>query len=140
MAWLRDSGTSQDKLRRVFALWTLKEAYAKARGEGVRFDFQRVEFRFAGGGGAGWVAADIEAWVDGEKLSGWSFRLRELEEGYLVAIAEEGSSHEGASEAEVWMEITLADIIDAAAKQSSSKSHCSRVTRKVLNGFLVFAA
>ncbi|KAK4704425.1 hypothetical protein P7C70_g1787, partial [Phenoliferia sp. Uapishka_3] len=89
-AWLRASGTSQEKLRRVFAIWTLKEAFAKARGEGVKFDFQRIGFLFGGEGGVGWLDGGFKAFVDDEPLEGWGFRLREFEEGYFVAVAVEG--------------------------------------------------
>ena len=36
----------ESKLRRLLSLWTLKEAYTKALGFGLGFDFSRVAFEF----------------------------------------------------------------------------------------------
>lgn len=40
------SDTDRERLRRLFALWTHKEAYTKALGLGMGFDFRNVELRF----------------------------------------------------------------------------------------------
>ncbi|GLB33585.1 putative 4'-phosphopantetheinyl transferase [Lyophyllum shimeji] len=58
------AGISQDEtLRRFFWIWTMKEAYTKALGLGLGFDFRRVEY-------------DIEAnvvRVDNQVPGGWRF-------------------------------------------------------------------
>ncbi|KAF8897293.1 4'-phosphopantetheinyl transferase superfamily [Infundibulicybe gibba] len=66
------AGTSQDEnLRRFFWMWTLKEAYTKALGLGLGFDFRRVEF-------------DVESntvRVDGAIPKGWYFSKFIVEDG-----------------------------------------------------------
>jgi 4'-phosphopantetheinyl transferase len=49
----------------IFVLWTFKEAYAKALGIGLGFDFSRLEFDF--------YSDTVK--VDGELLLGWEFRM-----------------------------------------------------------------
>lgn len=44
-AWFR---SGPDPAARFATLWTLKEAYSKARGEGLSMDFRQIEFRCAG--------------------------------------------------------------------------------------------
>jgi len=53
------------QLRRFFWMWTLKEAYTKALGLGLGFDFRRVEFD----------VINLIVRVDGQIPQGWPFRL-----------------------------------------------------------------
>lgn len=53
------------RLERFFWMWTLKEAYTKALGKGLGFDFRRVEF-------------DVDnrtVRVDGDIPDGWRFNM-----------------------------------------------------------------
>ena len=63
-------------------LWTLKEAYSKARGLGMQFKF--TEFGF----GPGSEPAVVNR-PDGEPGTGaeWSFRTYAIDEDYLVSVA-----------------------------------------------------
>lgn len=78
-----DEELSSDRLRRTLVLWTVKEAYTKALGVGLGFDFTRVEVTFTP------LHVVDTVSVDGAVLSGWRFDLLELED-HLVAVATEG--------------------------------------------------
>jgi 4'-phosphopantetheinyl transferase len=66
-----------------FLIWTLKEAYTKALGIGLGFDFKRVEYD----------SSEDRIKVDGEVLRGWEFQVFELRNdqgeagGYLGVVA-----------------------------------------------------
>jgi 4'-phosphopantetheinyl transferase len=57
-----DSATA---IRYIFLLWTLKEAYTKALGLGLGFDFKRIEYDILQG----------RVSVDGRPATGWEFLL-----------------------------------------------------------------
>ncbi|KAJ3723218.1 4'-phosphopantetheinyl transferase superfamily [Lentinula raphanica] len=68
-------------LRRFFWMWTMKEAYTKALGLGLGFDFSRVEFD---------VIGNIVR-VDGQEPKGWKFHRFEVTEAgelYVGVVAE----------------------------------------------------
>jgi len=70
-------------LHHFFLIWTLKEAYTKALGIGLGFDFKRIEYDSAGN----------HIKVDGEVLKGWEFQVFELPSdraesgGYIGVVA-----------------------------------------------------
>jgi 4'-phosphopantetheinyl transferase len=68
-------------------MWTLKEAYTKALGLGLGFDFQRVEFD----------VVNLVVRVDGQIPQGWHFTMFVIQDGedlYQGVVAEQvgGSS------------------------------------------------
>ncbi|KIY49581.1 hypothetical protein FISHEDRAFT_65511 [Fistulina hepatica ATCC 64428] len=68
-------------LRRFFWIWTMKEAYTKALGVGLQFDFNRLEFDMV----------NEVVRVDGQPLEGWRFHRCSLDHPdgeYLLTIAE----------------------------------------------------
>lgn len=68
--------------RRFFELWTLKESYIKARGQGMSVPLDRFGFTFPG-------TAGIALWIDpgqADPASGWRFLQFRLASGHLVAV------------------------------------------------------
>ncbi|KAI0771911.1 hypothetical protein BD413DRAFT_678515 [Trametes elegans] len=63
--------SKQEELRRFYLIWTLKEAYTKALGLGMGFDFSRIEYD---------VLNDVVR-IDGQPPRGWEFTRFELQVG-----------------------------------------------------------
>ncbi|KAH7916743.1 4'-phosphopantetheinyl transferase superfamily [Hygrophoropsis aurantiaca] len=60
--------TEDEAIRRFFWIWTLKEAYTKALGIGLGFDFKRIEFD----------VTSNKVTIDGEVARGWQFLKFEI--------------------------------------------------------------
>ncbi|KAG8905718.1 copper chaperone of lysine biosynthesis protein [Tulasnella sp. 417] len=74
----KDIGDSGFVIERLYEYWTTKEAYTKALGIGVGFDFARIECRWKSDDSAAHVIA-----VDGAEIRGWEFRgLRWTRDGH----------------------------------------------------------
>lgn len=71
-------------MERILSLWTLKEAYAKAVGQGLHLGLQRLEFDLAGQCA---TTGRVWAQLDGVPLEGWTFTLQPWAQGYLLAVA-----------------------------------------------------
>jgi len=68
---LSTAGTQDEGLRLFFWMWTMKEAYTKALGVGLGFDFRRLEYD---------VPQNVLT-VDGTVSKGWQFVRFEITEG-----------------------------------------------------------
>eukprot|EP00884_Botryococcus_braunii_P009141 jgi/Botrbrau1/18228/Bobra.53_1s0084.1 len=75
-----DHAAQEKVLRR---LWSLKEAYVKARGDGLGFDLGKAEFEFDGHVHANEAVVRVE----GKPLSRWRFFLQELGGKHWVSVA-----------------------------------------------------
>ncbi|KAJ7047585.1 hypothetical protein C8F04DRAFT_985714 [Mycena alexandri] len=78
---ISSAANQQEGLERFFWMWTAKEAYTKALGLGLGFDFRRVEFD---------PALDVLR-VDGIAPSGWQFnkfRVIQGADNYQGVVAE----------------------------------------------------
>ena len=69
--------------------WSLKEAYTKARGDGIAFDFGRCDFELgvATAGTVGQPVRVAHVKVDGKALAGWCFYIQELEGNHWISVA-----------------------------------------------------
>jgi len=82
--------TEYEGSRRFFWMWTMKEAYTKALGIGLGFDFKRVEY----------IVSQEEVFVDGKILKGWIFRKFEIidkDDLYLGVVAHNVGGEQPAS-------------------------------------------
>ncbi|EUC65390.1 phosphopantetheinyl transferase [Rhizoctonia solani AG-3 Rhs1AP] len=74
------AGSEATRLVRLYRMWTVKEAYTKALGEGLGYDFARIEYD----------VLDGKVTVDGKPPLGWeivSFLLRHAADVYVVSTA-----------------------------------------------------
>jgi 4'-phosphopantetheinyl transferase len=81
-------------------LWSLKEAYTKARGDGLGFPFNRCEFTLGGthpgapsrgvehpGGALPSVVETAAVTVDGQPRPEWKFFIQPLRDDHWVSVA-----------------------------------------------------
>ncbi|GAA5961180.1 hypothetical protein JCM21900_005890 [Sporobolomyces salmonicolor] len=123
------------KLRHALALWTLKEAYTKATGDGLLFDLKRIGFEL---GFRPMLPSDSyargdemtigRAALDGRGLAGWTFRLVELAEDdgtYWLAVALQDPKGDGAVKLcsgwtgrPQWAKVVGMEAIEQAARRA----------------------
>lgn len=84
LAVLRPLATA-DRRRRFIALWTLKEAYVKARGLGLSLPLEAISFDLDGAGG-GPPRVSFDARVSDDPAA-WVLALEPLPPSYQLAVA-----------------------------------------------------
>jgi len=72
-----------DKLECFRCHWSLKEAFVKARGDGIAFELNRCEFEFD----TPWPAQTARVSVDGVQLEHWLFSIQRLGGDHWVSVA-----------------------------------------------------
>jgi 4'-phosphopantetheinyl transferase len=77
-----------EKSNRVLSLWTLKEAYIKARGVGMSLPLNKVSFLF---GGVEGIRLELDPCLDNEAGRRWRFCLIE-HAGHRIALMVEGAT------------------------------------------------
>ncbi|GAA5869768.1 hypothetical protein JCM3774_003843 [Rhodotorula dairenensis] len=123
----------QGRLERVLALWTLKEAYVKATGDGLHVDLKQIRLHFDSHAPIAYCTSlsTAHALLHEKPATGWRFLLQKLRlddspEGrasYWVAVAVQGSDGEGeilvGSDEQQYLNITsltLEDILRNARR------------------------
>eukprot|EP01060_Flectonema_neradi_P009182 TRINITY_DN16566_c0_g1_i1.p1 TRINITY_DN16566_c0_g1~~TRINITY_DN16566_c0_g1_i1.p1 ORF type:complete len:457 (+),score=83.67 TRINITY_DN16566_c0_g1_i1:150-1520(+) len=76
--------TEQEKDEMLQLLWSCKEAYTKARGDGLKFDLQRSEFSIVEQTDEKTI---LSVTVDGVAMHRWRFYSMPLDGGYRVTVA-----------------------------------------------------
>jgi 4'-phosphopantetheinyl transferase len=89
-----DALSGAAKLDRCLSLWTLKEAYVKARGIGMTLPLRGISFLF---GDAGSVRLELDAELE-DDAARWQYRLLD-HAGHRIAYVAEAS---GPADVEIW--------------------------------------
>lgn len=85
--WIISASSPSIRLERVTAIWTLKEAYSKAIGEGLHFNYQRIQFSPGDDALDSDSKQSFSASLDGTLLSDWTFTLLRHDNSYLISTA-----------------------------------------------------
>lgn len=77
---LKEIEDDQARLERILALWTLKESFVKATGDGLHFDLKSLQFRVTSPAPSAPRTAlpAGQAFLHGTALEGWRFLLKKL--------------------------------------------------------------
>ena len=85
-AYVRDAQTPDAQALRFRYFWSCKEAFTKARGDGLAFGLGKAEFDLTLRPGPK-LAFDATVAVDGKRLPDWRFAGEELGNGHIVTVA-----------------------------------------------------
>lgn len=86
-ALVRGRESERERLVQFFVLWTGKEAFIKATGDGMQFDLQRASLCYRGDEvpSVGELAP-MDLYVDGERQEGWTVEHQWLDEEHVAAV------------------------------------------------------
>ncbi|KAA8895717.1 hypothetical protein FN846DRAFT_320170 [Sphaerosporella brunnea] len=107
----------EGRVRRLYLLWALKEAYTKAIGVGVVMDLTKIEFRgLEGMVGERWTGAEV--WVDGRREERWYLEVSFLPGrkggegvGFWIAVCCDRAALAEGDEGGEWKEVDLLEEI-----------------------------
>lgn len=85
--FVRLAASQDDQARRFRYFWSCKEAFTKARGDGLAFGLKRAEFTITMLREVAPVAFEATVAVDGKTLPQWRFFGDELPNGHIVTVA-----------------------------------------------------
>ena len=84
------AGSEAERVRAFRTRWSLKEAFVKARGDGLAFEMRRVDFQRCPRDATRQPPPVEQQWrvyLDGYLQSDWRCTVCELQEGHIVSIA-----------------------------------------------------
>ena len=112
---------AQAQLSRFFDLWTLKEAYIKARGMGLALPLDSFSFGFPDGRE---ISVEFDAEL-GDAADSWAFRLYDMPEARLALALKPGAPGIGEVSVRPWRITALdeSETVDLPLLASSSLSH-----------------
>lgn len=122
---LHSRADQPQRLHYALALWTLKEAYIKATGDGLHFDLQRLDFHLPNLDETSEFTTAGFARLDGAPLRGRRFQLVQLvsevaREPYWLALAEQAADGQGevdvvrGARPDCVREVSLGEMLDVA--------------------------
>ncbi|DBA75445.1 TPA: hypothetical protein ACH3X1_010702 [Trebouxia sp. C0004] len=82
---IKAAGSEAEQMQEFQRHWSLKEAFVKARGDGLGFDLGRVQFQLSAPLPSGSQSATAK--VDGNLLLRWRFAIQMLGEQHVVSVA-----------------------------------------------------
>ncbi|ODO01482.1 hypothetical protein I350_06302 [Cryptococcus amylolentus CBS 6273] len=112
--------TPRERSQRLTKLWSVKESYTKAIGEGITFGLERIEVELEGPGEGKVKTVRVDGKDVGER--GWEWRQNDLGEDYGYAVWWRGDDAEDTGEAQMehvsWEEFSgpLLDLADKLAQ------------------------
>lgn len=88
--WIKSFSTAKDRIRAFYAIWTLKESWVKALGDGLEFGLGRLEVQTK-------IVSfslldtdkpyqDFIGFVDGVQDCEWTFELEVLDETHVASV------------------------------------------------------
>ncbi len=106
-----------ERARRFFALWTLREAYVKARGEGLSYPLERLACDLSG------AAPQLADCSLRDTEPGWYFSLSEPFADYCVALCAEQGHGERNREPLIGSQMVTLDISEAPRLSASDAAY-----------------